>query len=121
MTFRTRRSAACPSRVISARSSPPSARFWKPRSARVSRKTLRCRGGGERGLSPAPSRPFPWDEALAFALGRLFWRPADFWAATPREFAAALPLPGGNAPLSRAAFEGLLAAHPDPSPAGNTP
>ena len=27
---------------------------------------------------------------LSTAIGRLGWRPADFWAATPHEFAAAM-------------------------------
>jgi uncharacterized phage protein (TIGR02216 family) len=56
---------------------------------------------------------FPWDDALALGLGVLRWRPQDFWAATPREFAAALGRRAGPEPLSRAAFERLLAAYPD--------
>lgn len=70
-------------------------------------------GGGARGLNPAPPRPFPWDDALALALGPLRWRPSDFWAATPRELAAALGRGGAPAGLGRAEFEALLAAHPD--------
>ncbi|WP_430913154.1 phage tail assembly chaperone [Methylobacterium sp. sgz302541] len=50
---------------------------------------------------------------MTFALARLGWRPADFWAATPRELAAAL---GRKAPAAdRAALDRLLAAFPDPS------
>ena len=64
--------------------------------------------------STAPCSAFPWDDALAFALGRLGWSPRDFWAASPRELAAALGRRRPE-PLSRAAFERLLAAHPDPT------
>jgi hypothetical protein len=32
--------------------------------------------------------PFPWDEAMAFGLGRLRLSPHSFWAMTPRELAA---------------------------------
>jgi uncharacterized phage protein (TIGR02216 family) len=45
----------------------------------------------------------------------LRWRPRDFWTVTPREFAAALGRRAGPGPLSRAAFEHLLAAFPDPT------
>lgn len=58
---------------------------------------------------------FPWEEAMAAALGVLRWRPRDFWAATPRELAAALdalaprrPDPPAAADLAR-----LLRAFPD--------
>jgi uncharacterized phage protein (TIGR02216 family) len=44
----------------------------------------------------------------------LRWSPASFWAATPREFAAALGRHAGPAPMTRVAFERLLAAYPDP-------
>jgi uncharacterized phage protein (TIGR02216 family) len=64
--------------------------------------------------APAPASVFPWDDGLALGLGALGWTPATFWAATPREFAAALGRRRGPEPLSRAAFERLLAAHPDP-------
>lgn len=65
---------------------------------------------------PVPARsPFPWDDALDLGLGVLRWSPASFWAATPREFAAALGRRAGPAPLTRAAFERLLAAYPDPT------
>ncbi|WP_370693868.1 phage tail assembly chaperone [Methylobacterium sp. NEAU K] len=43
------------------------------------------------------------------------WSPRAFWAATPREFAAALGRRRRPEPLTRAAFEGLLAAYPDPT------
>ncbi|MDP4004158.1 phage tail assembly chaperone [Methylobacterium sp. NEAU K] len=71
---------------------------------------------------PAPARTlpheapaFPWDDALALGLGALGWSPRAFWAATPREFAAALGRRRRPEPLTRAAFEGLLAAYPDPT------
>ncbi len=57
---------------------------------------------------------FPGDDVLARGLGVLRWRPQDFWAATPREFAAALGRRAGPEPLSRAAFARLLAEYPDP-------
>lgn len=53
---------------------------------------------------------------MAFGLGRLRWPPEQFWAATPREIAAALqvfrPPAGAEAP-SRNALAQLMAAHPD--------
>ncbi|MDP4021408.1 phage tail assembly chaperone [Methylobacterium sp. NEAU 140] len=64
---------------------------------------------------PEDARPaFPWDDALAFGLGTLRWRPRDFWAATPVELAAALGRRGRAASLTRAGFTRLLATHPDP-------
>nr|WP_142583912.1 phage tail assembly chaperone [uncultured Methylobacterium sp.] len=53
----------------------------------------------------------PWDDLLALCLGRLRWPPATFWAATPREVAAALGR--APAPMSRAELDRLIAAHPD--------
>ena len=78
-------------------------------------------GIGERIPRQSPPSPFPWDDALSLALGPLGWRPADFWAATPRELAAALGRTGAPDALGRAEFEGLLAAHPDPSPCRSAP
>lgn len=63
----------------------------------------------------ASASVFPWDDALALGLGVLRWRPGEFWAATPREFAAALGRRSGPEPLTRAAFERLHAAYPDPT------
>jgi uncharacterized phage protein (TIGR02216 family) len=63
-----------------------------------------------------PAAPFPWREVMAFGLGRLRWPPGQFWAATPREIAAALqafqPQAAAEAP-PRSALAGLMAAHPD--------
>ena len=58
---------------------------------------------------------FPWREVMAFGLGRLAWPPEQFWAATPREIAAALqahrdPTTGVT---DRAALSALMAAYPD--------
>ena len=59
---------------------------------------------------------FPWDEVMAFGLGRLAWPPDRFWAATPREIAAALRAhqsrPSGSAP-ERPALAALMDAFPD--------
>ncbi len=53
---------------------------------------------------------------MAFGLGRLRWTPAAFWAATPREIAAALRAhqhaPSANA-LRRETLARLMAAFPD--------
>ena len=60
-------------------------------------------------------KPFPWDEVMAFGLGRLKLAPQAFWAMTPREFAAALrpyATGGGTAP-DRAALTRMMALFPD--------
>lgn len=53
---------------------------------------------------------------MAFGLGRLGWSPDIFWAATPREIAAAMQahqrVDAGGVP-ARAALLALMAAHPD--------
>lgn len=53
---------------------------------------------------------------MAFGLGRLGWPPAVFWAASPREIAAALrvhqPADTATAPR-RVDLQALMAAHPD--------
>lgn len=52
---------------------------------------------------------------MAFGLGRLAWPPEQFWAATPREIAAALRAHQSEAvgATDRAALAALMAAHPD--------
>jgi uncharacterized phage protein (TIGR02216 family) len=53
---------------------------------------------------------------MAFGLGRLAWPPDRFWAATPRELAAAMKAWGwgaSGAATERTAFEALMAAFPD--------
>ena len=58
---------------------------------------------------------FPWEEAMAAALGVLRWSPRDFWSATPRELAAALSTsrPRAPEPLSADGLARLLRAFPD--------
>ena len=63
------------------------------------------------GSPPLPRPAFPWDDLMTIGLNRLLWPPAAFWAATPREIAAALG-PRRQA-LSRGDLDRLLAAHPD--------
>lgn len=53
---------------------------------------------------------------MALGLGRLRWSPRAFWAATPREIAAAaggLTGLGAAEPATRADLERLIAAFPD--------
>jgi uncharacterized phage protein (TIGR02216 family) len=53
---------------------------------------------------------------MAFGLGRLGWAPEQFWAATPREVAAALSFHAGAVPAGapdRNALTSLMTAHPD--------
>lgn len=49
---------------------------------------------------------------MALGLRALRWTPRDFWAATPRELAAALPprVPAAG----RADLDRLIATYPDP-------
>jgi uncharacterized phage protein (TIGR02216 family) len=62
-----------------------------------------------------PPAAFPWNDVMAFGLGRLAWPPDQFWAATPREIAAALNAHRGLATSAtdRAALSALMAAYPD--------
>ncbi|MEY3081285.1 MAG: hypothetical protein RJA94_1270 [Pseudomonadota bacterium] len=55
---------------------------------------------------------FPWPEMMALGLGTLRLSPRDFWAATPREIAAAFPARRRSV-LPRGAFEQLLQQFPD--------
>ncbi|MCU4182235.1 phage tail assembly chaperone [Bosea sp. BH3] len=52
---------------------------------------------------------------MAFGLGRLRWPPEQFWAATPREIAAALHAhrPEQSGVADRAGLAALMAAFPD--------
>ncbi|WP_081651771.1 MULTISPECIES: rcc01693 family protein [Aurantimonas] len=64
---------------------------------------------------PAPGTAFPWTEAMQAGLGLLRLSPRAFWAATPRELAAALAPFGtvaGEAP-ARAALAALMQRFPD--------
>jgi len=58
---------------------------------------------------------FPWNDVMGFGLGRLAWPPDRFWAATPREIAAALRAHQGSGrdPTEPAALVALMAAYPD--------
>lgn len=58
------------------------------------------------------SRRFPWAAFMRTGLGTLKLPPAAFWAATPREIAAALLPPAPDGP-SRAGLEDLLKLFPD--------
>jgi uncharacterized phage protein (TIGR02216 family) len=62
--------------------------------------------------------PFPWNEAIGFALGVLRLSPDAFWRMTPRELAHAIRAVRGATPSSptRAEFDALLRRFPD---AGN--
>ena len=53
---------------------------------------------------------FPWGSLMAMGLGRLRLSPREFWAATPREIAAAFPAKPG---LSRGVLDALLRQFPD--------
>jgi uncharacterized phage protein (TIGR02216 family) len=54
---------------------------------------------------------FPWARLMHLGLGVLQLSPKEFWAATPRETAAAS---GGPAPqLLRPNFEDLMKRYPD--------
>jgi uncharacterized phage protein (TIGR02216 family) len=61
------------------------------------------------------TQAFPWSRAMAIGLGALRLPPAQFWAMTPREFAAALEGRYGTStpPLARADLNELLARFPD--------
>jgi uncharacterized phage protein (TIGR02216 family) len=53
-------------------------------------------------------------ELAGFASSLLGWRPGEFWAATPMEFATALGLDEGSAEaMDRAGMDRLLAQFPD--------
>ena len=60
-------------------------------------------------------RPFPWNDATAFALSVLRWPPDTFWRATPRELLAALG-PAGERnvePATSGDLARLMQAFPD--------
>jgi uncharacterized phage protein (TIGR02216 family) len=59
-------------------------------------------------------KPFPWDEAIGFALGVLRLSPQAFWAMTPRELALAIrAATGATAPLRRGDLSELMKRYPD--------
>lgn len=55
---------------------------------------------------------FPWADMMAMGLGTLRLSPREFWAATPREIAAAFPQRRPGA-LPRGVLEQLLEQFPD--------
>ncbi|NRG19390.1 phage tail assembly chaperone [Rhizobiales bacterium] len=50
---------------------------------------------------------------LSLCLGKLGWRPGDFWAATPREIANLFSVPDERLPISRGVLNGLMERYPD--------
>ncbi len=65
-------------------------------------------------MTMAEPKPFPWDEAMAFAFRVLRLSPAEFWAMTPRELALAMKpfLSAAKAP-TRTEFDALAGSYPD--------
>jgi uncharacterized phage protein (TIGR02216 family) len=59
---------------------------------------------------------FPWARMMQLGLGVLKLSPAEFWAATPREIAAAFAT---GEPMTRGSLDELMKSFPDsfPSPA----
>lgn len=61
--------------------------------------------------------PFPWQMAMRVGLGVLGLSPAQFWAMTPRELAAAIEGRAGHTapgtPPSRAGLDALMVRFPD--------
>jgi uncharacterized phage protein (TIGR02216 family) len=57
-------------------------------------------------------RRFPWEAFMRAGLGLLRLSPEAFWAATPREIAAAFPREGSGPP-ERAAIHALMNKFPD--------
>ena len=55
---------------------------------------------------------FPWSEMMFAGLGLMRLSPRDFWAASPREIAAAFPA-AGRAPLGRDEMDRLMQRFPD--------
>ncbi|QLF69873.1 phage tail assembly chaperone [Peteryoungia desertarenae] len=90
----------------------------------------RCRTGRRAGWTRFPLKaagepepetsaaPFPWDAVMAIGLGRLRLATRDFWALSPREFAALagfLEKRGGA--MARADLAKLMRRFPDEPPA----
>ncbi len=60
----------------------------------------------------AGGQGFPWARLMELGLGVLGLSPRDFWAATPREIAAAIAL-RRSAPMDRGGLEQLIRQFPD--------
>lgn len=60
-------------------------------------------------------KPFPWNEAIGFALGVLKLTPDAFWRMTPRELSHAIRAVRGTqaAPMARDELNALMRAFPD--------
>jgi uncharacterized phage protein (TIGR02216 family) len=58
----------------------------------------------------AAGESFPWQRLMHIGLGVLCLSPKEFWAATPREIAAAFG--GPTPPLQRNSFEDLMKRYP---------
>jgi uncharacterized phage protein (TIGR02216 family) len=67
------------------------------------RRLSRHRGAAPQGDVRMTGR-FPWDDFMRLGLGVLKLSPAAFWAATPREIAAAFPRARRDVPGARGAF-----------------
>ncbi len=67
------------------------------------------------GAAPKQAAPFPWEEAMAFGLGRLRLSSQDFWAMTPRELSAAMKayLRPTSLPVERDSLARLMRDFPD--------
>jgi len=59
------------------------------------------------------SEGFPWARMMQLGLGVLRLPPKEFWAATPREIAAAFAM---SEPMTRNCFDDLMNRFPDGSP-----
>lgn len=60
--------------------------------------------------------PFPWKQAIGFALGVLRLSPQQFWSMTPRELSYAIEAATGRgATIDRGAFTKLMKEFPDDS------
>ncbi len=57
------------------------------------------------------SEGFPWARMMWLGLGVLRLSPKEFWAATPREIAAAFAT--ADAPMTRGSFDELMKKFPD--------
>lgn len=55
---------------------------------------------------------FPWRRVMEIGLGTLQLSPAEFWAATPREIAAAFPL-DQSMPMRRIDLDDMIKQFPD--------
>lgn len=58
--------------------------------------------------------PFPWKQAIGFALGVLRLSPQQFWSMTPRELGYAIEAATGRGPpIDRSTLTELMKEYPD--------